>query len=95
MQPEAESFVVAIRPEDITAHLFRPTNSTLNVLEGTVLDVTDQGPLVAVMFDAKLRLQAVLTKSVFLESDFEVGQKAGLSFKAEAVRVIEETNSKK
>ncbi len=44
--------------------------------------------------EAGLQLMAVLTKSVFLELNLEVGQKAWLSFKPEAVRVIEETSKR-
>jgi molybdate/tungstate transport system ATP-binding protein len=87
-KPPAGRFVVAIRPEDINVHLTGVENMALNVLGGTVVDFMDQGPHVAVTFEAGLQLVAVMTKSVFLESNLEVGQKAWLSFKPQAVRVI-------
>jgi molybdate/tungstate transport system ATP-binding protein len=90
MTPTAAKVVVAIRPEDISVQLSRPTNPAANVLNGTILDCTDLGPLAAVVVDAGLRLQAVLTKSMFVEANLDVGQKVWLSFKANAVRVIEE-----
>ncbi|MCW4011032.1 MAG: ABC transporter ATP-binding protein [Candidatus Bathyarchaeota archaeon] len=90
-KPAAEKFVVAIRPEDIGVHFSRVENGALNMLEGTVLDCTDLGPFVTVAFEAGLQLQAVMTKSAFVEANLEAGQKVWLSFKPQAVRVIGKT----
>ncbi len=89
-KPSTDRFSIAIRPEDINVNLTEVEKAAWNILEGTVVDFTDQGSHVAVTFEAGLPLMAVMTKSGFVEANLEVGQKVWLSFKPQAVRVIEE-----
>ena len=85
---EAPHCIIAIRPEDIEVHLSMKRRGSLNILEASVSDFTDQGPIVAVTFDSALKLQATMTKSVFIEKNLEAEQKVWLSFKPDAVKII-------
>jgi molybdate/tungstate transport system ATP-binding protein len=80
---------VAIRPEDIAVSL-SPTkaNENMNLLEGTIVDCSDQGHTVALTCDAGLLFQAVIIKSAFIEANFAEGQKVWLSFRSSAVKII-------
>jgi molybdate/tungstate transport system ATP-binding protein len=80
--------IIAIRPEDIAVYLSPKRSGSMNILEASVSDFTDQGSLVAVSFDAALKLQATMTKSVFIEKSLEAGQKVWLSFKTDAVKIL-------
>jgi molybdate/tungstate transport system ATP-binding protein len=78
---------IAIRPEDIAIIKGKkPANS--NVLEATVTDFLDQGHFVSVFFNAGLPLEALVTRSAFMEMHIEAGQKVQLAVNPNAIRTI-------
>jgi len=87
--PASGNCVVGVRPEDVSVHLSRPKGAEgVNVLEGTIVDWTDQGYTVALTCDVGLTLQAVVVKSAFLEANYEEGQKVWAAFGSGAVKII-------
>jgi molybdate/tungstate transport system ATP-binding protein len=83
------SCVVAIRPEDISVHFSSTKSSADNLMSGTVAEFSDQGPTVSVTVDAELSLHVIMTKRVFVENNLCVGQNVWLSFKRDAIKLIE------
>jgi ABC-type Fe3+/spermidine/putrescine transport system ATPase subunit len=79
---------VAVRPEDVNLSSSPKRNGAKNVLEGTVIEFVDQGPTVSVIVDVGLSFSVIMTKSVFVEKNLEIGQKVWLSFKSDSVKVI-------
>jgi ABC-type Fe3+/spermidine/putrescine transport system ATPase subunit len=87
---ESTECVIAIRPEDIVIGSQQKGNDALNILEGQIVDCVDQGPFVAVTFDAGLTLQVIVTRSFFISKGLEVGQKAWLILKPDIIKVIQQ-----
>lgn len=87
---DATECVVAVRPEDITLAFSANGLEAENVLDGTVVEFADQGPTVAVTVDAGLFFTVIVTRSVFVETNLDVGQRVWLAFKSAAVKVVEQ-----
>jgi ABC-type Fe3+/spermidine/putrescine transport system ATPase subunit len=87
--PTISSCVVAIRPEDISVYFSSSKTKADNLLCGTVAEFSDQGPTVSVTVDAELTLHVIMTKRAFVENNLNVGQNVWLSFKRDAVKLIE------
>ena len=80
---------VCLRPEDIVISRERLSSSARNVLEGTLLEIAGEGPLVRLKVDVGgLVLTAVITARSRAEMGLREGEKLYLSFKASAARVI-------
>jgi ABC-type Fe3+/spermidine/putrescine transport system ATPase subunit len=86
---ESAECVIAIRPEDIIIVWPEEVSDILNVLEGKILDCVDQGPFIAMTFDAGLTLQVIVTRSFFISKGLEIGQKAWLVLKHDIIKVIQ------
>jgi ABC-type Fe3+/spermidine/putrescine transport system ATPase subunit len=82
--------IVAIRPEDVGIDSSPTKSSSMNVLEGIMVDCVDQGHFVAVTFDAGIPLEVVVTRSFFLSRGLEVGQRVKLVLDQDVIRVIEQ-----
>jgi len=80
---------VCIRPEDIAVSKTPLEKSVgVNVLEGTLVDVSDQGHVVALTCDVGLPFAAVMIRSAFVDAGLEEGQRVWVRFKREAVRIV-------
>jgi len=87
---ESPECTIAVRPEDVSISFSPARRKDTNVLKGTVVEFVDQGPTVSVIVDAGLCFSAVMTKSVFVEKNLEIGQEVWLAFKSFSVKVIEQ-----
>jgi tungstate transport system ATP-binding protein len=81
---------LCLRPEDITLWLDGevPISSARNRLNGRVVKVTPQGPLVRVVLDCGFLLVALVTRSSAAEMRLGPGREVAASFKASAGHVI-------
>jgi ABC-type Fe3+/spermidine/putrescine transport system ATPase subunit len=88
---DTANIVIAIRPEDVIVHLSPQAEAAaLNILEGTIVDCTDQGHTVILTCDAGIQLSAIMTHREFVAANFEENQKVWLSFKSDTIKVIQE-----
>ena len=86
---EETKITVAIRPEDISLHLAKVSATKgLNVLEATVNDCADQGHTVTITCDAGMPMQAITSRSAYIEANIKEDQKIWLTFKAKAVKIL-------
>ena len=69
----APKCIIAVRPEDISIAFSPVKDDAVNVLKGTIVEFTDQGPTVSVAVDAGLSFSVILTKSAFVEKSLESG----------------------
>jgi ABC-type Fe3+/spermidine/putrescine transport system ATPase subunit len=86
---DAVECTIAVRPEDIALEAAPKKNGTVNVLKGTLVEFIDQGPTVAITVNAALTFKVTITKSVFIEKNLETGQETWLTFKSEAVKLLQ------
>ncbi len=85
---EGNEKMIALRPEDIAVEL-QLTERTANTFQGKVVDCLDVGYVAMVTFDIGILLKAIVAKSYLVEGSLEVGREAWLSFKENAVKILE------
>jgi molybdate/tungstate transport system ATP-binding protein len=81
--------LVAVLPEDITIELSFPNGSYSNVLEGSIVNYTDLGPIVMVSIKAGLPLKVVMAKNSFIDKGLENGKIVWVKFNANVIKKIE------
>ena len=80
---------VAIRPEDITLLLSRPSSSARNVFPGKITSMIPSGPLVRITLDCGgFSLTALITKMSADDLKLAIGMTVYASFKVTAIHVI-------
>lgn len=78
---------VFVRPEDIILSKEPVASSARNSFRGSIVEISDLGPLVKVKVDAGRIFVAQITKRSLVELGFNIGSKAFLTFKASSVHV--------
>jgi len=88
--PTGTSVLFCLRPEDIT--LFTSPGTTIssarNHLNGRIMRMTPNGPLVRVFIDCGLPIVALITRGSANEMKLKEGQSVTATFKATAVHLI-------
>jgi tungstate transport system ATP-binding protein len=79
---------VHIRPEDILLSTKAIKSSARNVFKGTIVGITDVGPIAKITVDAGKKFSIQITKKSLTEMKLKVGSEIFLTFKASAVRLI-------
>lgn len=87
---EGRQVLLCLRPEDVT---LRPgedplPSSARNRLQGRIVRLVPQGPLVRVVLDCNIPLVALITRASLNDLDLAEGQLVTASFKASAVHLI-------
>jgi len=80
-----------IRPEDVTIHLSHAKRiSALNVLTGTIREMSPQGPLNKVVIDCGFDISVLVTWKSSEQLRLNIGDEVRVSFKASSIHVMEE-----
>jgi len=79
---------VHVRPEDILLSTKAIKSSARNVFKGTIVGITDLGPIAKITVDAGKKFSIQITKKSLTEMKLNVGSEIFLTFKASAVRLI-------
>lgn len=79
----------SIRPEDITLSNMKVLSSALNEFKGKVMEISDNGGIVALNVDVGDDFTVHMTRKSFLDMELTIGSPVWLQFKASAVNVFE------
>jgi molybdate/tungstate transport system ATP-binding protein len=81
--------IIAFRPEDVSVDVPQKSDVGANIFEGTLVGFIDQGHFVSLTFNVGITLRALVTRSAFLKSHFEIGAKVKLAIEPDVIKVIE------
>ena len=90
--PSGTNVFLCLRPEDITLSLpdVGGKTSARNSLKCKISMLVPQGPLVRVIMDGPIHINALVTRTSAQEMQLKIGQEVQSSFKTSAIHVIQQ-----
>ena len=89
-EKQGRQIFFCLRPEDITLWKTNdmPRSSARNLLTGSVISISSQGPLFEIKLDCGFPLTALITRASAQDLDLDIGTAVSVTFKASAVHLI-------
>jgi tungstate transport system ATP-binding protein len=89
-EKQGRQIFFCLRPEDITLWKTNdmPRSSARNLLKGSVISISSQGPLFEIKLDCGFPLTALITRASAQDLDLDIGTAVSVTFKASAVHLI-------